>query len=63
MTAEPNPSKVWIIKERRAPGRCKLVGEAIMLGQETLRFGDDDGNGDDGYDDGDDDGDNAAEVV
>ena len=58
MTAEPNPSKVWIIKEKRAPGRCKLVGEAIMLGQETLRFGDDDGD-----DDGDGDGDNAGEIV
>ena len=69
MTAEPNPSKVLIINGRRAPGRCKLVGEAIMLGQETLRFGDDDGDGDgeddgddDDDDDGDDDGDNAGEV-
>ena len=53
MTAEPNPSKVLIINGRRAPGQCKLVGEAIMLGQETLRFGDDDGDGD---------GDNVGEV-
>ena len=62
MTAEPNPSKVWIINGKQAPGRCKLVGEAIMLGQETLRFGDDDGD-DDGDDHGDDDGDNIGEVV
>ena len=55
-----------IINGRRAPGQCKLVGEAIMLGQETLRYGDDgddDGDDDDGDDDGDGDGDNAGEVV
>ena len=59
MTAEPNPSKASIINGRRAPGLCKLVGEAIMLEQETLRFGDDGGDDDDG----DGDGDNAGEVV
>ena len=27
-----------IINGRQAPGQCKLVGEAIMLEQETLRL-------------------------